>query len=221
MNRPGDMSNEERVNEGQCELSHFFPNDNGGSLDAYSAIVRSPRRQWIYFDKVTRKTHQSTSRESQFIKGVKLPDYVITSPIEIDGKKWKYETPVEPSPNMRRVFIERNQVIELDLEETLRWLNISDSSGIEEAPRMEDIIGATEKERNLAFLKAQNSYNERKKGQESTQARYALTLGQLEKEASIDNINNQVILQLMYERVENGESLLSYGASLKPTEEGD
>ena len=92
--------------------------------------------------------------------------------IEIDGRKWEYHTDDKTPESRRRVFIERNQLIELDVETSLMWLSAGSGSD-----------------------------------------RYESVKSQLEKEASLDNINNQLLLQLMYERVENGESLLPYTKS--------
>ncbi|MDO8459687.1 MAG: hypothetical protein Q7S74_01125 [Nanoarchaeota archaeon] len=144
MSRIGDQSMEERVNEGQCELRHFFP-DEGDRTDAYTAITSSPMRQWIYHDlrKPARAMHQSTRRDSAYIQSVELDDHVISSPIEVDGISWVYSTEKDPV-SIRRCFIKRNQAIELDIEESLRWM----SAGIPGSIRYEDVRRLLEEEAN-------------------------------------------------------------------------
>lgn len=169
--RQGDIPIEERVNAGQSELSDFYPTDNG-EVPMDTALRKSAMRQWIYFDSKMRPSHASRRREHEYAPTINLPDYVVSNIIEIDGRKWEYHTDDKTPESRRRVFIERNQLIELDVETSLMWLSAGSGSD-----------------------------------------RYESVKSQLEKEASLDNINNQLLLQLMYERVENGESLLPYTKS--------
>jgi len=214
--RPGDMPIEDRVNEGQCELSHFFPSDEGGR-DAYQAITGSPMRQKVYFGKTDRPTpHQATSRESRGVGGIPLPEYVVSSRIELDGRTWDYRTTQDltNTPEIRRVFIERDQAIELDIEETLKWLSVSAPGTIEDEPRLEDMSGTTLEERERAHLRARADYMGRKRSYDIAQTRYNETVRQLQEETSLDNVNNQVILQGMYERIQRGESMLPHSAKV-------
>ena len=218
--RPGDMPIEDRVNEGQCELRHFFPSDEGGR-DAYQAIIGSPMRRAVYFNDTSRPTpHQSTSRESRGVGGIPLPEYVVSSRIELDGRTWNYSTTQDLTnpAAIRRVFIERDQALELDIEETLRWLSVSAPGTIQDEPRLEDMHGANEEEKERAHLRARADYMGRKRSYDIAQTRYTETLRQLQEETSLDNLNNQVILQGMYERIQRGESMLPYSAKVTRTD---
>lgn len=160
--RVGDLSIEERVNSGQCELSNFMPANTDD--DMVIGTNKSAMRTWIWYDRELRRTHQSTSRQSQYFPSIELPDYVISQIIRIRDRTWSYKTGTSPT-DIRRVFIERDQAIELDIEKTLSYLSASEGT-----------------------------------------PRYETVNGQLQEEAG--DIDNQVIMQLMYERVRNGESLL-------------
>ena len=135
--------------------------------DLVTIINQSPLRQSIYWDRRKAGGHAAMRRESVYIQPVEIPDYVVCNIIELEGHRWEYKTLTESSISLRRVFIERNQSIELDIEESLSWLSASFGS-----PRHEE------------------------------------TKSQLEQEADINNINNQIILQLMYSRVKKGLTIL-------------
>jgi len=158
MERIGDIPNDERVNQGMNDLSDFFP---GGPTqqDTYVAITsRSPMRRMIRYGENPRPQHSSTRREGQFVKPVELPEYVVSSRIYVEGREWAYKTQTQSVSGIRRVFTLRNQAIELDVEETLRWLSAGERSPA-----------------------------------------YEITKAQLTEE--VNDINNQVILQLMYDNV--------------------
>ena len=163
--RIGDIPIEERLYSGESDISEFFPTQNGEiSMDV--AFRKSHLRSESYFGVTRRATHAATRRDS-YDKGVLLPPYVITQLIEIEGYRWSYSTPYNNAEDRRRVFIEEDQLIKLDVDESLIWL----SAG---------------------------------KGSE----RYESTKRLLEEEASDTNVHNQIILQLMYGRIENGQALL-------------
>lgn len=168
--RAGDIPIDERVNEGSVDLTAFFPGGSTGTIDAYTAITsRSPYRVGVREGVNTRAQHQSTRRDVIYGPTLSLPDHVISFPIEVDGKKWAYETPTGGNGvGLRRVFTIRNQLIELDIDQSLTWL----SAGL------------------------------------PGDARYQELRGRLEAESSIDNVNNQLIMQLMYDRIERGEAML-------------
>ncbi len=164
--RPGDVPIDEIVNAGESELSDFYPTQRAEtSMD--TAMRQSAMRRSIYFGEKMRPDHASTRRDTHYALAVPLPDYVISEAIEIEGYRWQYSTPDDTPECRRRVFIERNQLIELDVDTSLVWLSAA--------------LGSQRNEE---------------------------TKRQLEQEAVMDNVNNQVILQLMYGRVENGEPLL-------------
>lgn len=131
--RPGDKPIDERVNEGTADLLNFTPDESDASVDAHSAIQRSPMRREIYFGEQTRKPHQSTRRESQQLGKLfsPLPNDVVSHPIvfELEGQeyRWTYRVPSEiSSPYTRfRVFIVRNQRLELDIEKTIEAMHCS------------------------------------------------------------------------------------------------
>lgn len=162
LERPGDVSIEERVNSGECELSHFMPAHS--EEDMVTNMHKSAMKMWIWHDGRVRKQHQSTRRDLIYAGSVDLPDYVISQIIRIGDRRWNYQTEAMGSA-LRRVFIEKDQTIKLDMGTTLSYLNASEGT-----PRYEE------------------------------------TFGLLTGEAS--DINNQVIMQLMYERVQAGQSLL-------------
>jgi hypothetical protein len=173
--KPGEIPIEERVNEGDSQLEDFAPT-RSGEKDAHLAITSgSPMRSWVYLGK--EKTHggKSTRRDSgipaYLIDVAGVPNYVIVCPIRIGDKNWEYQTATDPT-SIRRVFIERDQAIELDVNETLKWLSARTG------PRRDKIE--------------------------------PLIL----EEANFDNINNQVIMQLMYQRIQEGKPMLprNYGA---------
>ncbi len=131
-NRPGDKDITERINEGEVDLSKFFP-ENSDS-DMVTAINKSAMRQSIYFDRRLRPSHTDSSREGDvpryLMQAASVPNYVINIPISVDGRKWEYKTPVSSQNlvNLRRVFIERNQAIELSVGVTLEWLSAGQGS---------------------------------------------------------------------------------------------
>ena len=168
---PGDVSIEERVNEGQCELSHFWPDEGNRARDAHLAMTTgSAMRMWVYFGHNARAVHQSTSRAGRYAPYAEMPDYVICSPIELtapDGSvmRWNYRTERGSTSDIRRVFIEKDQMVDLDIEQTCIWL-----SAVSGTPRYED------------------------------------TKRILMEEAG--DVNNQVMLQLMSDRIRSGNTLL-------------
>lgn len=165
--RPGDKPIEQRVNEGASQLSDFSPDEGNRARDAHSAIMNSPIRQAVYFGLVSRPQHASTRRDPEYRQGVKLPGYVVVGIIQIEGRKWDYKTPTNHPALTRRVFIERDQSLELDLRETLIWLNASEGS-----------------------------------------KDYTKTRENLIAESNPENVNNQAILQMMYERTQSGLPML-------------
>ncbi|MAG61612.1 hypothetical protein CMI43_02260 [Candidatus Pacearchaeota archaeon] len=172
--RPGDMSIEERVNAGISDLTDFMPDDTRPGADAYTNIVGSPLRQSLINNKRLRDGYSSMRRDDQYVVGPGLPEHVISGLIEVDGKMWDYKTETNPGNlvSYRRVFTMKDQFIELDVDESLRWMSAHEGS-----------------------------------------ERYTELRKQLEEETSMENVNNQVILQLMYDRVERGESLLPRGSN--------
>mgnify|MGYP001202017731 CR=1 FL=1 len=155
--RSGDVPLDELVNEGRVDLLQYTPNDSDGA-DMVTAMNRRKRVQ-------RDNPRASTNHLNQ--TPVDLPDYVVRNPIKLEGYEWAYSTSTMPIENLRRVFIERNQLIELDIDSTLQWLSASKGS-----PKYDEVRG------------------------------------QLEQEAKMDNVNNQIILQLMYNRTEQGLPLL-------------
>jgi len=77
LERPGDVAIEERVNSGQCELGLFWPNPNS-ERDMVTAISSSPMRQWLWFDELTRRPHQSTRRDGSYQGTFSMPEEVIS-----------------------------------------------------------------------------------------------------------------------------------------------
>ncbi|MBM3233668.1 hypothetical protein FJZ19_01090 [Candidatus Pacearchaeota archaeon] len=165
MIRPGDIPIEERINEGQCDISHFFP-DNP-ERDCHLAIMGSPMRGAVYFNlkQPRRATHQSTRRDFEYAPSVETPDYVVNARICLGDRVWNYHTPTQNASEIRRVFILRNQALELDIEESLIWMSCPQGTSRHDEARV-----------------------------------------QLEQETS--DVNNQVILQLMYDRVQKGLPML-------------
>jgi len=159
MVQPGDMPLQDRLDEGGVDLSHFMPD---GDSDAYTAITQSAMRRWIYLDEQSRAPHQSTSRAGQS-SGLycDTPDHVVTHPIEVDGRTWNYQMHLINPASLRRVFAEKDQAIELDLDETLVWLSTTPNTR-----RYEEIKGRLQ--------------------------------------AEVDDVSNQVIMQVMYQRYEAG-----------------
>jgi hypothetical protein len=123
--RSGDVPIDERVNAGEADLTTFFPGGETGTVDAHDAINnRSPYRTGAREGKHIRRPHQSTRRDISYAGTVKIPDYVISQRIEIGGRAWDYQVPIgNNGVGVRRVFIERNQAIELEIDETLAWLS--------------------------------------------------------------------------------------------------
>ena len=140
MTRPGDIPIEERVNAGISELSEFFPTSNG-ERDAFSALTETPYRAWIYLGKTKRTPHVSTRRDHRYIQPVELPEYVITQVIELEGYTWNYKTSNETAEDRRRVFTIKDQLLTLDLDETLSWLNAA-----KDTPRYEEVRKQLEEE---------------------------------------------------------------------------
>ncbi len=158
MERIGDIPLDERINSGMNELSDFHP-EEPSTIDAHRFMTtNSPMRQMVRHGTGSRKQHQSTRREGQYVQPVELPDYVVSSRIYVEGREWAYKTQTQSVSGIRRVFTLRNQAIELDVEETLRWLSAGERSPA-----------------------------------------YEITKAQLTEE--VNDINNQVILQLMYDNV--------------------
>ena len=160
--RQGDIAIEERVNSGQCELSHFMPAHS--EEDMVTSKNKSAYKRWIWSDETMRRSHQSTRRDVSYLEVPSLPDYVISQMIRIGDKTWTYQTENALTAR-RRIFTEKNQTVQLDMEETLSYLSASPG-----APRHEEV----------------------KK--------------QLQTEMA--DVNNQVIMQLMYGRIRAGETLL-------------
>jgi hypothetical protein len=132
--RAGDQDSVERVNEGEVELNHFYPDDANSGRDMVTALNQSPMRKWIYGDENIRRAHQSTDRTpwtvmNGLLKHHDMPKYVINFPIEIGDRKWEYETEVFPPENLRRVFIFADQAIQVYMKETLDALSASEGSG--------------------------------------------------------------------------------------------
>ena len=150
--RPGDVAIEERVNSGQCELSHFWTDPNS-ERDMVTQNNQSAMRRWIYYDNVMRSIHQSTRRDRVYAEPVDLPDEIVTSIIKVgkgmlgeegtenERRKWNYKTDISRSSGLRRVFIEKDQTIKLDMYETLSALN-----ACEGGPRYESIKALLEEE---------------------------------------------------------------------------
>lgn len=135
--------------------------------DLVTMLKQSPLRQSVYYDRRKGPAHAAMRRDSVYVQPVELPDHVISNVIEIEGRRWEYKISLDSPSRFRRVFIERNQLIELDIERSLSWLSASLGS-----PKHEEIKS------------------------------------QLEQEADINNTNNQIILQLMYNRAEQGLPIL-------------
>ncbi len=162
--RPGDIAIEERVNSGQCELSHFMPANT--ISDMVTGINKSGMKRWIWKDERLRNQHASTRRDLSYAQPVILPDYVISNPIKIGDRIWNYKTDSE-LVSLRRIFIEKDQAIQLDIPTTLSYLSATEGTG-----------------------------------------RYEQTISQLQEEVA--DLNNQVIMQLMHNRVLDGQPMLPF-----------
>ena len=163
--RPGDKPINERVNEGEVDLSHFY-SDNL-ERDAYLVITGHKRNRQL----TPGEKYASTRKDSVYSGGFSLPDFVVNSLIYVEDRdgdgnsivrNWNYV--YEAGVNsVRRVFLEINQALELDVRESLIWLSKS-----------EDV-------QTLALLKQEN-----------------------------EDSNNQYIMQLMYDRIQQGLPMLFY-----------
>ena len=146
--RRGDKDIIERVNEGEAELLDFFPGGARSDRDMVTVLSQSAMRQSIYFDKRLRPAHTDSNREGEIprylLEAANVPNYVISEPIKVDGRRWEYRVPIEPkNPNisMRRVFIEKDQTIQLAVDVTLDWLSAGKGS-----PRYESMKKLLEEE---------------------------------------------------------------------------
>lgn len=152
-----------------------MPDETSRLHDAHETIVNSPMRQAVYFGQCDLPTHQSTERESQkhFDWGRRYGTNVVTSPIafELDGfvYRWDYSHPPGPGKGpvqeFYRVFIVRDQGLDLDIESSLDAMGLSEGHAVTPSVR--------------ALL--------------STEV------------AKVDNL---VILQIMYDRLQSGQSML-------------
>jgi len=111
--RIGDIPMDERLDSGRSELFDFMPN---GHEDAITHINRSATKQKLWYERDMRAAHQSTSRFSQYKGVIEAPDHVVRSIIRMGDRTWDYQTGTTPN-NIRRVFTERNQAIELDVDD--------------------------------------------------------------------------------------------------------
>jgi len=134
----GDKPLHERLEEGE-PISHFFPTDNMDTpMD--KAFRQSAVRKRVYFGEEPSRAAHSALGVPQSEPSPALPPYVVTQTIEIEGLdgtlyRWDYRTNkfndgrinIEPTC-LRRVFSITNQVLSLDINETLYWLSATEGS---------------------------------------------------------------------------------------------
>ena len=139
---------------------------------------------WAYFGERRPTTHASTKREPQghFRYSRTYGPEVVRDIIAFEHEglvhRWDYQVPEDARgrslPQLfYRVFVEKDQGLELDIEQSLDAMG--QAEGAPTTPQYRD---------------------------------------RLQSEASVDNIPNQVVLQVMYERLQSGLPMLP-GASLE------
>ena len=141
----GDKPLHERLEEGE-PIGNFFPTNNG-STPMDKAFRQSAVRKLIYFGNEPGRPAASAMGVPQSAPSPTLPPHVVTQTIEIEGLdgalyRWDYRTNrfsdgrlcLEPYL-LRRVFSITNQVLALDISETLHWLSATEGS-----PRFESTL---------------------------------------------------------------------------------
>jgi len=112
--------------------------------DLVTMMKQSHLRNSVYFNRRKTEGHSSLRRESVYMESIELPDYVVCNRIELSDIFWDYKTPTSPCSVMRRVFTEKDQSIQLDIEETLYYLSASFGS-----PNYEEVKAQLEQEADI------------------------------------------------------------------------
>lgn len=161
---------EERVNEGE-DFSTFMPAP--GDRDMVTVRKQSQTRRQVYGDEQGRspwatQDRRSTDIQRQWGAATQVPNYVISVPVQVDGRRWTYETRTT-GVAVRRVFTydKEQERLTLDIDETLTWQSAGPGSPLHDELR-----------------------------------------NKLEREADYDNTNNQLVLQLMWRRHQQGTPLI-------------
>ncbi|MBI4141190.1 hypothetical protein HY485_05115 [Candidatus Woesearchaeota archaeon] len=142
-----------------------------GGSDMVTRMLKSPAHrdaaQYFTDNEWSRFGEQLRAHDSPAIV---YPNHVVTNPIKLSNGivdlEWGYQTKESPKcVHLRRVFVRKDQVVQLDLEQTLSWLSAGKGSPQHDA------------------VKAQ-------------------------LDAEVADVTNQAIMQLMTDRLDNGESML-------------
>ena len=138
-------SMEDQISDGDAQLADFMPYPIGGS-DMVTDILRDPQRMDVYFDGQPPKNStfhdpdrtksgfrlseiEKERHPSRFTNDSKTPDYVVITPIRWTAtREWQYDAELGFGP---RVFVEKDQGLEIHIEETLKSLNAT-AQGVRE-----------------------------------------------------------------------------------------
>jgi len=131
-------SMDDMISDGDAQLADFMPYPISGS-DMVTDILRDPQRMDVYFDRQPPKNStfynpdrsingfrlseiEKERHPSKLINPTsKIPDYVVITPIRwTETRAWQYDDEIGFGP---RVFVEKDQGLEIHLEETLKSLS--------------------------------------------------------------------------------------------------
>ncbi|MBW2973983.1 hypothetical protein KY346_06365 [Candidatus Woesearchaeota archaeon] len=131
MARYHDENIEDRINDGE-DITKFWPNQEDGG-DAHTALLQSQLRRNIYFGEENHTGFKlaeiSGPKQSKhryaLIDTSRQPDNVLS---HIPG--WEYDSEIGPG---KRAFKYGEQGLQLDVEETLRYLSATEREDVQAA----------------------------------------------------------------------------------------